>query len=391
MDFELTDVQQQLADSAAKFLRNQHPFRPSVDQSASERLTLWQQFAALGWLGLPFPEEDGGLGCGHIESMLLMQAFGRALVTAPYISTIIHAGEILRRSQRTPIHNDRISAVINGQTIVVVAHSEFAGRYQPAYVDCRAIQTGDGWILRGQKHIVQHGDIADFYIVSARTCGEVGDSFGVSLFWVPADSAGLSRTGFPLLDGRSGSSVILDHVFVPCDALLGEYHQGQQLLAAASDAALAAIGAEALGVMDALLQQTLSYCQQRRQFGQPIGKFQVLQHRLVDMLMATEQVRSLVYLANIRLLEKAPPHVTAMSLSAMKVAVGKAGRFIGQEAVQLHGGMGMSHDVIVGHYFRRLTAIDAMFGNVDFHLQQFAAHKNVDALSETVRAASARP
>lgn len=381
MNFDITTEQRLLDESARRFMQEQHNFSghsARLDDAIKNNKAAWEQFAGMGWLALPFAEADGGLGCGQIEIMLLMQSFGRGLVVAPFLPTIIFGGEILRRNDFSPARQQRISDIINGACTLAVAYAEKESRYELTRISTTATKTSGGWLVSGDKSVVLNGEHATHLIVSARTSGSAGDREGISLFWLPSNAPGVCRRGYPLLDGSRGADISFENVKVASEGLIGNIGCAHSMLEHALDASIAALGAEALGIMDALIEQTISYCQTRQQFGTPIGKFQGLQHRLVDMFMDTEQTRSLVYLANIRLAEAGTsPNATGVQqvISAMKAQVGKAGRFVGQEAIQLHGGMGMSNDFIVGHYFKRLTAIDATFGNVDFHLQRFAALK----------------
>jgi len=390
MDFDFTHEQQLFNESAQRFMREQHAYQRHLQRQAepeASRMAIWKKFAALGWLGLPFSEADGGLGCGVIETMLLMQSFGRSLVTAPYLTSIVIGGEILRRGDTSIYRRSRITELINGETTLAVAHAEMAARYDLAMTETKAERTSSGWVINGKKCVVLNGQQAPQLIVSARTSGPVQARQGITLFLVPADAVGITRSAYPLLDGSDGADIRFDQVTVNSSAVIGEIDKGLPILEAAIDLGLAAISAEAVGIMDALIEQTIAHCQTRVQFGQPIGQFQVLQHRLVDMFMEAEQTRSLLYLATIRLLEADESAVATANiqsgnfqsadiqsaLAALKVQVGKAGRLIGQEAIQMHGGMGMSNEVMVGHYFKRLTMIDALFGNVDFHLKKFGA------------------
>lgn len=385
MNFDLTDEQKLFADSVNRFIREAHPFSQHhqrtarTDEAKRLQAKLWSQIAEMGWLQIPFSEVDGGLGATPIDTMLLMQAFGHGLVTAPYGSSIVMAGDMLKHSVVSPHRTKRLTQLMNGELTIALACHEKASRYDFATITTTATPSADGWHLNGEKTVVAHGDTASHLIVSAK-CAD-----GIGLFFINNQSEGVTHHAYPLLDSSSGADITFNQVFVSHDALLSEAHNGLLQLSSSIDAGVVAIGAEALGIMQSLLDSTVSYCQTRVQFGQPIGKFQVIQHRLVDMLMETEQTRSLVYLATIRLAEAPDTHtpssraLLAQAISAMKVQVGKAGRFVGQEAIQLHGGMGMSNDIAIGHYFRRLTTIDAMLGNVDYHLRRF--------ISEAVQAA----
>jgi alkylation response protein AidB-like acyl-CoA dehydrogenase len=389
MDFDLSNEQVMLRDAVERFVRERHAFaeRPArLAARESSHRALWREFAHMGWLALPFAEEQGGLGGGMVDAMLLMQAFGCGLVGSAYVSGVIHAGELLSRAPRAASNAAWVDAlaseVASGMQFVCVAHTEHTARYEQSHVTTRAEQLGTQWILHGVKHVVRDADHAQTIIVSARTRGAVADQDGITLFVIDPNATGVTRSDRPSVDAGVVSTIALNGVVVDDAHILGELHAGFSLLEDASDAACVALGAEALGIMDALYTETLNYVRQRCQFDQLIGSFQVVQHRLVDMFMALEQTRSLVYHAAIRFDEaratanvQTTPAITTIvqkAASALKVQVGRAGRFISQESVQLHGAMGMTDELIVGHYFKRLLAIDAEFGNVDAHLARFA-------------------
>ena len=367
MDFDFTTEQRLLRDSARSFLADKR----------RDVATRWNDFAGMGWLAMPFAECDGGLGAGPIETMILMQELGRANVVSPFVTNAILAGELLRRCDQNRVKATRIAALMSGQAQWAVAYAEKPSRYTINHIETTAVASDDGWLLNGEKTVVIDGNSANNFIVAARTAGKVFEVHGVSLFAIPADTNGLVRSAYPLVDSGCGADITLQHVRAPKSALLGALHEGTALLTGAIDFATAAIGAEALGCIDALLEQTIEYTNTRKQFGKSVATFQVIQHRLVDMFMEIEQVRSLVYLAAIRLAEKNP--TAAQAVSAMKAMVGKAGRLVGQEAIQMHGGMGMTNDLAIGRYFKRLLAIDAQFGNVDHHLKRFNRLRQVAA------------
>ncbi|MFN7723733.1 MAG: acyl-CoA dehydrogenase family protein [Rubrivivax sp.] len=368
MDFDLSDEQRLLQDSANRYVQQQCGFdqwlRRKHEGQQPGRM-LWPAFADMGWLALPFSAVDGGLDGGPLETMLLMEALGRGLVAEPYLQGVVQAGEVLKRCETGPARSARIEAVAQGRLHVAMACDERPSRYDRRLVQTTAEPIRDGWRLRGDKTVVLGAAAADAFIVSART------SAGHTLFWVDASAPGLSRKDYPLVDGGQGADLRLEQVMVGDDCRLGRLGGADELLGPATDAALAAMGAEAVGLVDLLLAQTLAYTQQRRQFGQHLSQFQALRHRMVDMFMQVEQLRSIVILATVRLAEQ---HADLpRSLSALKVQVGKVGRFVSQQAVQLHGGMGMTDEIVVGHAFKRLLSLDAQLGNVDHHLTRFAA------------------
>ena len=368
MDFDLSDEQRLLQESAARYVGQRCSFeqwqrwRGAGLQPGQE---LWPAFADMGWLALPFGADDGGLDGGPLETLLLVQELGRGLVAEPYQQTVVQAGEVLRRCEPGALRTERIGALIQGRCRVAMACDELPARYDRTYVQTSAERAAGRWRLRGTKAVVVGGDRADAFVVSAR------GPEGLALFWVEAGAAGLGRRDYPLVDGGRGSDLTLEGVVVDDGCRLSAAGQAEALLEHATQAGLAALGAEALGLADLLLAQTLQYTRQRRQFGQALAQFQVLRHRMVDMYMQVEQLRSAVVLATLRLAEQHAD--TPRALSALKVQVGKVGRFVSQQAVQLHGGMGMTDEIVVGHAFKRLLALDAQLGNVDHHLRRFAA------------------
>jgi len=377
MDFDLSEEQRLLKESAARYVQSRCSFtqwqrwRLAGEQPGEQ---LWPALAEMGWLALPFAAADGGLDGGPVETMLLLETLGRGLVAAPYLQSVVHAGALLRGSRAGPARMARIGAMLDGRCRPAPACDESAARYARDQVEATAEPQGDGWCLRGDKCVVLGGDSAHAFIVSART------PQGLALFWVEAAAPGLSRRSYPLVDGGRGADLRLDAVLVDDDARLCAPGEARGLLTAADGLAMAAIGAEAMGLVDLLLAETVAYTRGRRQFGQPLAGFQVLRHRMVDMFMQAEQLRSLVLLATIRLAEGRDGHAasasaTASALSALKVQVGRVGRYVSQQAVQLHGGMGMTDEIVVGHAFKRLLALDAQLGNADHHLRQFAAQR----------------
>ncbi len=375
MDFSFSDEQSLLADSVEKFVSNDYPFETRQQLSRS---TLgygtdnWQTFAELGWLGVPFPEADGGFGGSAVDTMILMEQFGKGLVVEPFLASVVLAGGALRHGGSAAQKDDWLAPLIEGSKQSALAFAEPKGRFNLADLTTRAEASDDGYRLTGYKCVVLNGPSADFFVVSARTSGEQRDPAGVSLFLVPADAPGLSRRDYPTVDGFRASELTLEAVALPANALLGPLHEGLPLLERVIDEGTLAVGAEAVGCMEVLYKTTVEYCKTREQFGQPIGKFQVLQHRMVDMFMEHEQSKSLMYMAAMRM-DEGYDDAARKAVSAFKVQVGRSGRFVAQGAVQLHGGMGMTDELNVGHYFKRLTMIDTLFGNVDFHLKRFGA------------------
>ena len=372
MDFALTEEQEMLQDSVAKFIDNDYDFEKRQQIAESEAgysAELWATFAELGWTSVPFAEEDGGFGGGPVELMLMMEQFGRGLVVEPFLANVVLAGGVLRRVASPEQKEKWLSPIIDGSQQAAFAFAEPQSRYVLADVVTAAANTDGGFRLNGKKAFVINGGRADFIIVVARSSGAQTDETGLSLFVVDATADGVSRQSYPTVDGHQAAEVTLQDVMVPADALLGEAGNAFATIQAVIDEATLAVCAEASGIMQAMLSRTIQYTKDRVQFGVPIGSFQALQHRMVDMLMACEQTRSLLlWAAMVNSHEEAD---AAKAISAVKYMVGTSGRKVGQEAVQIHGGMGVSWEVDVAHYFKRLSAIEIMFGNADFHLDRY--------------------
>ncbi len=373
MDFSFTEEQTLLEESVGRFIQNDYDFEGRQKLVKSEQgfsADNWSTFAELGWLGVPFDEADGGFGGGAVESMLMMENFGRGLVVEPYLATVVLAGGAIKYGGNADQKTKHLPGIVDGSTQAALAYAEPQGRFNLADLVTTAKKDGDGYVIDGYKAVVLNGPAANLLVVTARTSGDQRDEDGVSLFIVPTDAEGVSRRDYPTVDGLRASEVTLSGVKVGADALLGDEGQGLAIVERVIDEGIMAVGAEAVGCMEVLYKDTVEYCKTREQFGQPIGKFQVLQHRMVDMFMEHEQSKSLMYMAAMRLDEGYGPEAQK-AVSAFKVQVGKSGRFVGQNAVQLHGGMGMTDELNIGHYFKRLTIIDTLFGNTDFHLKRF--------------------
>lgn len=375
MDFSFSDEQTLLSDSVEKFIQNDYPFEARQKLIKTEPgfgLDNWRVFAELGWLGIPFSEADGGFGGSAVDTMILMEQFGKGLVVEPFLASIVLAGGALKTIGSKTQKESLLAGLIDGSKQAALAFAEPQGRFNLADLTTTASQDGSGYRLSGYKCVVLNGPAADFFVVSARTSGDQRDEEGVSLFIVPADADGVSRRDYPTVDAFRASELTFEDVTVGADALLGTLGGGYPIIEQVIDEGILAVGSEAVGCMEVLYKATVEYCKTREQFGQPIGKFQVLQHRMVDMFMEHEQSKSLMYMAAMRL-DEGYSDEAKKAVSAFKVQVGKSGRFVGQGAVQLHGGMGMTDELNVGHYFKRLTMIDTLFGNVDFHLKRFGA------------------
>ena len=375
MDFSFSDEQALLQESVSRFITNDYGFDARQKNSRSElgySVENWKTFAELGWLGVPFAESAGGFGGGAVELMLMMEEFGKGLVVEPYVSTVVACGTALNVAGSEQQQAEHIPSIVDGSKLWALAFAEPQSRFNLADLITSAKKDSGKYLLNGYKAVVVGGPNADFFIVSVRTSGEQRDREGVSLFIIPSDAPGVSTRDYPTVDGQRASELTLDNVELDESSLLGQEDHGLSVLEQATDLATLAVGSEAVGCMEVLYKDTVEYCKNREQFGQPIGKFQVLQHRMVDMFMEHEQSKSLMFMAAMRWDEGYGPEAQK-AVSAFKVQVGKSGKFVGQGAVQLHGGMGMTDELNIGHYFKRLTIIDTMFGNVDHHLRRFGS------------------
>ncbi len=369
----LCEEQQMLVDSIGRFLKNDYDFetrRKLVKSDDGFSAEHWKTFAELGWLSVPFAEEHGGFGGNAVDVMLMMEAFGRALVVEPYIATVIMGGRLIETLGSSEQKQALLPALIQGELQLALAYEETVSRGNVACVATQAKSSGNGFVLSGEKIMVLNGQSADKLLVTARLSGAITDQQGISVFLVDANQQGVEVTRYVTSDGSHAANIRLQDVTVDEAQLVGAAGEAYAGLCAVLDEATIALCAEAVGAMEVLYKTTVEYCKTRKQFGLPIGKFQVLQHRMVDMFMQHELTQSSMYMAGLRSLEGGD--VAAKAVSAFKVQVGKAGRYIGQQAVQLHGGMGMTDELDVGYYFKRLTAIEVLLGNTDFHLKRYA-------------------
>ncbi len=375
MDFSFSEEQTLLRNMVQSFVQDNYDFDSRMKIIRSEdgwSRDNWKQFGELGLLAAPFPEALGGLDGGPIETMIIMEEFGRGLVTEPYIPTVVLCGGILNRHGSDAQKEEHLPTLLTGDKVWALGYAEPQSRFNLADVQCSAKKDGDDYVLNGAKAVVVGGPWADMLIVSARLSGEQRDQDGIGLFIVDKSAAGVSAQDYPTVDGGRASEIVLENVRVSGTALIGDAKSGFDILEEAVDYGIGALCGEAIGQMKCLHDATVEYCKTRKQFGVPIGSFQVLQHRMVDMFMEYEQSVSMTYMVNMKLGEARDARVK--SASGAKVQIGKSGRFVGQQAVQLHGGMGMTEELNVGHYFKRLTMIDTLFGNVDHHLRRFAAN-----------------
>lgn len=361
MDFKLSKEQELLRDGLSKFLSTRYDLeksRAAAKTGAGWQPDIWRGFAdELGILGAALPEEVGGSGGGATEVMVIAEALGHALVIEPYVDAVVVAGGLLQQAGDTAL----LSQIVEGTAIVALAAAEAGSGEHWQDVSTVAERDGDDWVLRGSKVVAMSAPLATHLLVTARTSG------GLSLFLVEADWTVIEAHHYRTVDDRRASDLVFDGLR---GVLLGEEGQAWPSLAEARDEGAVAVCAEAVGAMRKVLADTVEYCKQRQQFGQPIGSFQVLQHRMVDMYMEVEQAVAAVYLAVLKL--EAEPEVRARAVSAAKATIGRAARFVGQQAVQLHGGMGMTEELAIGHYFKRLTALQYEFGSTDYHVARYA-------------------
>jgi alkylation response protein AidB-like acyl-CoA dehydrogenase len=372
MDFSFTDEQSMLRDTVASYLADHYDFdtrRAAIKSASGWRPDVWKAFAEeLGILGAAFPEDLGGLGGGAIDNMVVMEEFGKALVVEPYLGTVVIGGGFLKHGAPAGAP-EVIAGIIDGSVTFAFAYAEPQGRYNLCNLVTTARKDGAGYVLNGHKAVVIGAPWASHLIVTARTGGGQRDAAGVSVFLVEKAAKGVVTRDYPTVDGRRASEVFFENVAVPASALIGGEGEALPLVEQVVDEAIAATCAEACGVLRRLHEGTLEYTKQRKQFGQPIASFQVLQHRMVDMFIQLEQAISMTYMAHIKLSE--PAAERAKALSAAKVQIGRACRFVGQNAIQLHGGMGMTDEMAIGHYFKRATLIEGEFGSVDHHLRRY--------------------
>ncbi len=374
MDFDLSDDQRLLADSVTRLLADRYGFEARkgfVQRPEGWSTEMWARYAELGLLGVNFAEEHGGFGGGPVEVMLVMQELGRALALEPYLATVVLGGTALRLAGSAAQQAAVLPAVAEGRLKLAFAHGERDARYDLSDVRTTARRAGGGWVLDGAKSVVLHGDCAATLVVSARIAGARDDPAGIGLFLVDAQADGLARRGATLRDGTRAAEVSLTNVAVADGDVLGEPGAGFAVIERVVEAGIAAMGAEAVGAMEAMQSMTLEYARTREQFDKPIGANQVVQHRLAEMLMALEQGRSMAMLATISVAE-ADPAARARSISMAKVGYGQAARFVSQNAIQLHGGIGMTEEYAVGHYFRRVMVIEHTFGDTAYHLARLA-------------------
>jgi alkylation response protein AidB-like acyl-CoA dehydrogenase len=374
VDFRYNEEQLAMQSTLQRFIARDYGFEQRRALAASDTgysAQAWAQYAELGLLALPLPEDFGGLGGSAVDVMVIMEQVGQGLLLEPYLTTVVLCAGLLRDAASEAVKKSMLPRIAAGELKLALGAYEPAGRYALSHVATRASRSGTGWLLSGLKAVVLDAPSADAFIVSAREGGASGAADGVTLFFVPRTAAGLTVSSYPTQSGGRAGDVQMVNVTVGAEAVIGIVGQGLAPLEKAVDAAIAALCAEALGVMTALNQATLAYLKSRKQFGVPIGTFQALQHRMAEMFIAEEQSRSMAIIAAVNA-GLSDPAARRRAISGAKAYIGQAARLIGQEAVQMHGGMGMVDDLIVSHYFKRLTMIDRTFGDTDYHLGRFA-------------------
>jgi pimeloyl-CoA dehydrogenase small subunit len=374
MDFDLSDDQRLLKESVDRFITDEYGFeqrRKYAQEPGGYSPAMWHQITEIGLLGLPFEETLGGFNGGAVETAIVMEAFGRGLVLEPFFTTVILGGGLLRRAASDTLLGALAPRIAAGKLKLAFAYVERHSRYDLADVSTTARKEGSGYVLNGAKSVVVHGDSADKILLTARIAGERRARSGIGLFLLDPRSPGVARRGYPTQDSQRAAEITLSNVRVTASDLLND--NALPLIEHVVDEAIAALCAEAVGAMQSMLDLTLEYLKTRKQFGRPIGSFQVLQHRSVDMLVALEQARSMAMFAALMASEENPVE-RRKAISAAKVQIGRSARHLGQEAIQLHGGIGMTSEYAVGHYFKRTTMIDHMFGDADTHLAYLAQH-----------------
>lgn len=372
MDFDLSEEQRLLKESVDGLLTDAYDFeqrKKYMKEKGGWSKAVWSKLAEQGLLGLPFAEADGGFGAGGVETMIVMEALGRALVLEPYLATVVIAGGFLRHGGSAEQKAAHIPAIIDGSKTFAFAQLEKNSRYDLFDVATTAKKKGSGYVIDGEKFVVLNGEAADTLVVTARTKGNQRDKSGIGVFLVPADAKGITKKAYPTQDSFRAADITFTGVEVGADAVIGDPENGLVLIERVADETRTALCAEAVGAMDELLKTTVEYLKTRKQFGVPIGSFQVLQHRAADMFVALEQARSMsLYATMASEFDNAKERATAVA--AAKVQVGKSLKFVGQQSIQLHGGIGMTMEAKIGHYFKRLTMIENTLGDADYHLRR---------------------
>ena len=375
MNFELSDEQKMIQQSVERFVQDNYDLNTRISLS-SDNLgysnDYWKSMAELGWLGLPFDESDGGFGGNQIDVLVIMEQFGKGLVLEPYLASVVMGGGALKKGGTESLKKEILPGLVDGTKQLSFAYAEQQSRFDLEDVITSARKEKDTFILNGQKSMVQNAETADHIVIAARTSGGQIDENGITLFLVDASSEGLSMDNFPTIDGLRASEITLKNVSVNADRVVGNVDAGFEILQSVANDAILALSAEAVGAMEVLYKDTVEYTQQREQFDHPMSEFQVLQHRMVDMFMEYEQCKSMLYRATMESVQD--PKAAQRTIHGLKHLIGKSGLFVGENAVQLHGGMGVTEELRIGHFFKRLLVIDSMFGNADHHLQKFTTY-----------------
>ena len=374
MNFELSEEQKMIQQSVERFVQENYDLTNRVKISSEDpgySQEYWTAMAELGWLGLAFSEEEGGFGGNQIDTLVLMEQFGKGLVLEPFLANIVLGGGAIKRGGSPAIKESILPNLIEGNLQVTLAYAEEQSRFDIEDVATAAREDGSNFIINGKKSMVLNAESADKIVVVTRTSGSQVDEDGISLFLVDATSKGIERENFPTVDGLRASEITFSDVEVPSGNLIGEKDKGFSILQAVVNDAILALSAEAVGAMEVLYKDTVEYTQQREQFDHPLSDFQVLQHRMVDMFMEYEQCKSLLLRATMETVQD--PILAQRTVHALKHLIGKSGIFVGESAVQLHGGMGVTEELRIGHFFKRLLVIDSQFGNSDFHLDKFTS------------------
>ena len=375
MNFELSDEQKMIQQSVERFVQDNYDLNTRISLSSDDlgySNDYWKSMAELGWLGLPFDESDGGFGGNQIDVLVIMEQFGKGLVLEPYLASVVMGGGALKKGGTESLKNEILPGLVDGTKQLSFAYAEQQSRFDLEDVITSARKEKDTFILNGQKSMVQNAETADHIVIAARTSGGQIDENGITLFLVDANSEGLSMENFPTVDGLRASEITLENVSVNADRVVGNVDEGFEILQSVANDAILALSAEAVGAMEVLYKDTVEYTQQREQFDHPMSEFQVLQHRMVDMFMEYEQCKSMLYRATMECVQD--PKAAQRTIHGLKHLIGKSGLFVGENAVQLHGGMGVTEELRIGHFFKRLLVIDSMFGNADHHLQKFTTY-----------------
>ena len=372
MNFELSEEQKMIQQSVERFVQENYDLPKRVEISSKDpgySKEYWGSMAELGWLGLPFEEKDGGFGGNQIDTLVIMEQFGKGLVLEPFIANVVLGGGAIQIGGSEELKKEMLPGLIEGSKQMTLAYAEQQSRFDLQDVATSARQEGDKFIINGQKSMVLNAESADHIVVVTRTSGGQVDEEGITLFLVDSNAKGIELQNFPTVDGLRASEITFDNVEVSSERMIGELGKGFDILRVVSNNAILAVCAEAVGAMEILYKDTVEYTQQREQFDHPLSDFQVLQHRMVDMFMEYEQCKSLLFRATMETIQD--PVLAQRTIHALKHLIGKSGIFVGENAVQLHGGMGVTEELRIGHFFKRLLVIDSQFGNADFHLDKF--------------------